>query len=62
MSFGTDPLFMIDPYDPVHPDGPDDPEDLPVGAPMVTISWLDDDDGFESEWVSDFRPHLEDPA
>ena len=53
---------MIDPYDPVHPDGPDDPEDLPVGAPMVTISWLDDDDGFESEWVSDFRPHLEDPV
>ena len=53
---------MIDPYDPHHPDGADDPADLPAAAPMVSISWLDDDDTFESEWVTDFRPHVEDPA
>ena len=52
---------MIDPYDPPHPDGADDPDDLPGGPPIVTISWLDDDDGFNEEWHSGFRPHLEDP-
>jgi hypothetical protein len=56
---------MIDPYEPLHPDGaddPDDPDDLPGGPSIVSISWLDDDDEFESEWTSAFRPHLEDPA
>ena len=62
MSFETDALGMIDPYEPHHPDGADDPEDIPGAAPMVSISWLDDDDSFETEWVTDFRPHLEDPA
>ena len=53
---------MIDPYDPPHPDGADDPDDLPGGPPIVSISWLDDDNEFESEWTSAFRPHLEDPV
>jgi hypothetical protein len=53
---------MLDPYEPLHPDGPDDPEDLPGAPPMTTISWLDDDDAFEEEYRSDFRPHLNDPA
>ena len=57
---------MIDPYDPRHPDGPDDPDDLPGSPPMAAISWLDDDDPFDDTWrndsLSDFRPHLEDPA
>jgi hypothetical protein len=62
LSFGADASHMIDPYDPQHPDGPDDPDDLPGAPPMTAISWLDDDDGFEEEWRSDFRPHLEDPV
>jgi hypothetical protein len=45
---------MIDPYDPIHPDGADDPEDLPGAPPLTSISWLDDDDEFESEWQTDF--------
>jgi hypothetical protein len=53
---------MIDPYDPIHPDGADDSDDLPGAPPIVSISWQDDGDEFESEWRSDFRPHLEDPA
>ena len=32
------------------------------GPPMISLSWLDDDDGFESERHSGFRPHLEDPV
>jgi hypothetical protein len=53
---------MIDPYDPIHPDGADDPDDLPGAPPLTSVSWLDDEDEFESEWQTDFRPHLEDPA
>jgi hypothetical protein len=62
LSFWADPPGMIDPYDPIHPDGADDPDDLPGAPPLTSISWLDDDDEFESEWISDFRPHLEDRA
>jgi hypothetical protein len=62
LSFGADASSMIDPYDPPHPDGADDPDDLPGGPPIVSISWLDDGNEFESEWTSAFRPHLEDPA
>jgi hypothetical protein len=58
---------VIDPYDPPHPDGPLDPEDVP-GPPLADISWLHDDepddqpyDPTQDEWISDFRPHLEDP-
>lgn len=47
---------MIDPYDPIHPDGPDDPEDLPGAPPTISISWLEDDNEFESEWRSDPLP------
>jgi hypothetical protein len=53
---------MIDPYDPIHPDGADDPDDLPGAPPLTSVSRLDDGDEFESEWQTDFRPHLEDPA
>jgi hypothetical protein len=53
---------MLDPYDPHHPDGPDDPDDLPGGPPMISISWLDDDDEYGSDVRYDFRPHLEDPV
>ena len=42
---------MIDPYEPYHPDGPDDDDDLP-GAPMTTISWLDDEP-LDEDWGAD---------
>ena len=62
---------VIDPYDPLHPDGPFDHDDEP-GPPLADISWLHDDephdepgdqpyDPTQDEWISDFRPHLEDP-
>lgn len=49
---------MIDPYDPPHPDGPDDPDDLP-GAPLTSISWLDDEDPLDEEWRADYQLHPE---